>query len=86
MDYNMQMKNRLKRIEGQIRGVLNMMETEQDCKEVVSQMLAARNAIDRNIGVIVSKNLEDCLRLQIEKGEQTDDILKEAVDLFVKSR
>ena len=86
MEYNKEIKNRLKRIEGQIKGVLGMMEQGKDCKSVVSQLSAARNAIDRAIAVIVSTNLEHCLRESMEKGESTDSLVKEAVELFVKSR
>lgn len=63
-----------------------MMEEEQDCKDVVSQMAAVRSAIDRTIAVIVSDNLEKCVREQLEKGEETDTLIQEAVNLLVKSR
>ncbi|WP_028400283.1 metal-sensitive transcriptional regulator [Ectobacillus panaciterrae] len=87
MEYTQEMKNRLKRIEGQIRGVLRMLEEEKDCKEVVTQLSAARSAIDRTIGVIVGSNLEQCLRDQMEKGKYEErDLVKEAVQLLVKSR
>jgi DNA-binding FrmR family transcriptional regulator len=86
VEYNDQIKNRMKRIEGQVRGILRMMEEEKDCKELVGQMSAARNALDRAIGVIVSSNLEHCIREQIEKGEDTEKLIQEAVNLLVKSR
>jgi DNA-binding FrmR family transcriptional regulator len=79
---------RLRRIEGQIRGVLRMMEEGKDCKDVVVQMSAIRSAVDRVIAVIVCDNLEDCLREEIAKGESGDTkrLVLEAVDLLVKSR
>ena len=86
MEYSKEIKNRLKRIEGQIKGVLGMMEQGKDCKSVVAQLSAARNAIDRAMAVIVSSNLEHCIRENIEKGEQTEHLVKEAVELLVKSR
>ncbi|ANB56494.1 metal-sensitive transcriptional repressor family protein [Anoxybacillus sp. B7M1] len=86
MDYSKEIKNRLKRIEGQVKGVIGMMEQGKDCKSVVSQLAAARNAIDRAMAVIVSTNLEHCIRENIEKGEQTEQLVKEAVELLVKSR
>lgn len=86
MIYDDKVKNRLKRIEGQIRGILKMMDEEKECKDIVSQMSAVRTAIDRAIGVVVSSNLEQCVRAQIAKGEGTEDEIKEAVDLLVRSR
>lgn len=86
MVYDKKIENRLKRIEGQIRGVMNMMQEGKDCKEVVTQLSAVRSAIDRTMGVIVSTNLEQCIRENMETGEGTDTLVKEAVELLVKSR
>lgn len=86
MEYNDQMKNRVKRIEGQVKAILRMMEEEKDCRDIVVQMSAARNAMDRAIGLVVSSNLEQCVRTQIEKGEGTEELIQEAVNLLVKSR
>lgn len=87
MEYNDQMKNRVKRIEGQLRGILRMMEEGKDCKEVITQLSAARTAIDRTIGVVVSSNLVECVRNAEETGEHcTEELVKEAVNLLVKSR
>jgi DNA-binding FrmR family transcriptional regulator len=86
MNYNTQVKNRVKRLEGQLRGVLRMMEEGKDCKEVITQLSAARSAIERSIGLVVSANLVECVRAADEQGDETDEIIKEAVNLLVKSR
>ncbi|MEW4291030.1 metal-sensitive transcriptional regulator [Rossellomorea marisflavi] len=86
MNYDTQVKNRVKRLEGQLRGVLRMMEEGKDCKEVITQLSAARSAIERSIGLVVSANLVECVRAADEQGDETDEIIKEAVNLLVKSR
>lgn len=87
MDYNDQMKNRVKRIEGQLRGILRMMEENKDCKEVITQLSAARTAIDRTIGVVVSSNLVKCVQeANQQDGRSTEEIIQDAVNLLVKSR
>ncbi|WP_164668844.1 metal-sensitive transcriptional regulator [Virgibacillus doumboii] len=86
MNYDDQVKNRMKRIEGQIRGLLKAMEEGKECRDVVNQMTAARNALDRTAALIVSRNLEACIREEEESGRNSEDIIKEAVDLLVKSR
>ena len=86
MDYNDQMKNRVKRIEGQSRGILKMMEENKDCKEVITQLSATRTAIDRTIGVVVSSNLVECVQKAAETGQDTEKLVVEAVNLLVKSR
>ena len=86
MEYDKSIVNRLKRIEGQIKGVLNMIEQNKDCKDVITQLSASRTAIDRTMGLIVSMNLEQCVRENIENEENTRELVKEAVNLLVKSR
>ncbi|HLR07721.1 MAG TPA: metal-sensitive transcriptional regulator [Bacillota bacterium] len=86
MEYSDQVKNRVKRMEGQLRGVLKMMEENKNCKDVVTQLSAIRTALDRTIGVIVSSNLVDCVLDAQKNGKETDEIIEEAVNLFVKSK
>jgi len=86
MKYDDPVKNRIKRIEGQIRGILKMMEEDKDCKDVITQLSAVKSALDRTIGVIVSSNLVECVRNANENGQDAEDLVKEAVNLLVKSR
>jgi DNA-binding FrmR family transcriptional regulator len=88
MDYNYgeDIKRRLRRIEGQVRGVLKMMEEQKNCKEVVAQLSAVRNASDRAIAQIVAENLQRCLLEEQDAGGDTSKMVKEAVELLVKSR
>ncbi|MNO84969.1 Copper-sensing transcriptional repressor CsoR [compost metagenome] len=88
MDYNYsdEMKTRLRRIEGQVRGVLRMMEEGQSCKEVVAQLSAVRNASDKAIAQIVAENLHQCILAEQAEGNQnTEKMVKEAIALLVKS-
>lgn len=64
MEYTNQVKNRVKRMEGQLRGILKMMEDRKDCKAVITQLSAVRSAVDRTVGVIVSTNLLECVKRQ----------------------
>ncbi|MBZ6527251.1 metal-sensitive transcriptional regulator [Aerococcaceae bacterium DSM 111021] len=82
--YDKKVKNRLKRSEGQIRGVLNMMEEEKDCKDVVTQLSAIRTSVDRAIGLIVAENLAQCLTEENDK--ENSESIQEAINLIVKSR
>ncbi|WP_169082672.1 metal-sensitive transcriptional regulator [Paenibacillus sp. PL91] len=86
MKYDDDVKKRLKRIEGQARGVLNMMEEEKHCKDVVSQLSAIRSAADKAIAYIVAVNLEKCILEEIAAGKDTEKVVKEAMELLVKSR
>lgn len=79
-------KNRLKRVEGQVRGVLRMMEEEKECKELITQLTAIRSAVDKSIAVIVANNLEQCMLENQANGIDSKKLVEEAVQLLVKSR
>lgn len=86
MQYNDDMKRRLNRVEGQVRGVLRMMEEQKNCKDVVSQLSAVRSAIDKTMALVVAVNLEQCIREEQEQGGDTGKVVQEAVELLIKSR
>ena len=46
---------RLKRIEGQVRGIQKMIESERDCESILTQLAAARSAIE-GVGALVLNN------------------------------
>lgn len=85
-NYTEEMKKRLRRLEGQVRGVLRLMEEEKPCKEVVAQLSAVRNAADKAIAQIVAENLQKCILEEQAAGRDTGKLVQEAVDLLVKSR
>lgn len=53
--------NRLRRAQGQISGVIRLIEEGRDCKDVVTQLAAASKALDRAGFAIVSSGLQECL-------------------------
>ncbi|MEJ5187564.1 MAG: metal-sensitive transcriptional regulator, partial [Candidatus Geothermincolales bacterium] len=53
---------RLRRVEGQVRGVIRMVEEGKDCEEVLTQVAAARSAMDR-VGIqIITHRMRECLK------------------------
>jgi len=85
-NYTEEMKKRLRRLEGQVRGVLRIMDEEKPCKEVVAQLSAVRNAADKAIAQIVAENLQQCILEEQAAGRDTGKLVQEAVELLVKSR
>jgi len=53
--------NRLRRAQGQIGGVLRMIEEGRDCKDVVTQLAAANRALDRAGFAIIATGLKQCI-------------------------
>ncbi|WP_010289302.1 metal-sensitive transcriptional regulator [Kurthia massiliensis] len=85
MHYDAKVTVRLKKIEGQLRGILRMMEEEQDCKAIINQLSAVRSAADRTIGVVVTDNLVECMTDEDTVSVDKDILVKQAVDLLLKS-
>ncbi len=56
-----QIKDRLRRIEGQIRGIHKMVETRRPCADVVTQVLAARAALEKVAEEIIASHVDECL-------------------------
>lgn len=76
--------NRLKRSEGQIRGILKMMEEGKDCREVVTQLMAVRSSIDKVIGLVVTENLKQCMKA--EDIDLASEDMGKALEMIVKMR
>ena len=64
---------RLKRIEGQIRGLQKMVDGERDCEDIVTQLAAVRSAID-NVGALVLNNY---INICAPKGGEKDSEIYE---------
>lgn len=77
--------NRLKRAEGQMRGIARMIEEEKSCTDVVTQLSAVRASIDRLITLLVTENLMGCAEGGGPREENRRHI-EEAVALLMKSR
>jgi len=60
---------RLKRAEGQIRGIQKMVENGRDCESVITQLAAVRSAIEGVAGLILKNYMKICFR----KGEETEE-------------
>ena len=50
--------NRLKRAEGQMRGIQKMMIEGQDCYEMMIQLSAVRSSVDNIMGIMAAENLK----------------------------
>ena len=65
---------RLRRAEGQIRGVIAMLESGRDCAEVVTQLAAVSRALDRAGFKIIATGLRQCVTAEEDGREPTVDV------------
>src|SRR5260370_1110332 len=54
-------RNRLRRVGGQVRAIERMMSEGRSCEEIVTQLLAARSALDELTRVVLSERVSECL-------------------------
>lgn len=66
--------NRLKRIEGQVRGIQGMIEEERYCVEILTQVSAIQSALNSFNKVLLSNHIKSCVVQDIKDGRE------EAVD------
>jgi len=72
--------NRIKRAQGQLGGVLRMLEEGRECEDVVTQLAAVSRALDRAGFAIVATGLQQCLT----DGEGMDSLdVKKMEKLFL---
>jgi DNA-binding FrmR family transcriptional regulator len=62
---------RLRRAEGQIRGVIAMLESGRDCADVVTQLAAVSRALDRAGFKIIASGLQQCITASEDGEDQT---------------
>jgi DNA-binding FrmR family transcriptional regulator len=72
--------NRIKRAQGQLAGVLRLIEEGRDCEDVVTQLAAVSKALDRAGFAIVASGLQQCL----SAGDKLDSVdVKKMEKLFL---
>jgi len=86
MQYDKKLINRINRVQGQLNGVVKMMEDEKHCKDVITQLSASKGSLQRLMSIIVSENLVECVREADQSNEDATEQINEAIDLLVKSK
>ncbi|WP_120005064.1 metal-sensitive transcriptional regulator [Nesterenkonia muleiensis] len=76
--------NRLKRARGQLDSVINSVEDKGSCREVVTQLAAVSNALDRAGFLIVSGAMQHCITDPETAAEEEDGLtIEELEKLFL---
>jgi DNA-binding FrmR family transcriptional regulator len=73
---------RLRRAEGQIRGVIAMLESGRDCADVVTQLAAVSRALDKAGFKVIASGLQQCVTAQ-HAGEDQSANLERMEKLFL---
>lgn len=74
---------RLKRIEGQVKGIQKMVEEDKSCVDILTQVAAVRAAINKVGGIILERHSKDCMQNALS-AEQKEQALKSLIDTIQK--
>ncbi len=82
------LQNRLRRIEGQVRGVQRMVDEEAYCVDVLTQISSVVSALEKVGAILLKDHVEHCVRESIENGGlEADEKIEEltaAVERFLR--
>ncbi|GAA0177281.1 metal-sensitive transcriptional regulator [Clostridium sediminicola] len=82
---NKSIQNRLRRIEGQVKGIERMLDNEVCCKDILVQVAAVRAAVNK-VGTLILQNYaENCLLSDVkeERGEEVEQLVN-TITMFLK--
>jgi DNA-binding FrmR family transcriptional regulator len=89
-DNHQKLIHRLNRIQGQLNGVKNMIETDQKCMDVLKQIAAAHGAL-RSLGMVVLENhLKGCVSESMQGNQASNsqlnsqELIDDVISLFHK--
>jgi len=73
--------NRLRRVEGQARGLQRMIEEDRDCEDILTQLAATRAALDR-VGIyLITAKVRECL---LDDEDPSEVAVERALETFLK--
>ena len=75
---------RLRRIEGQIRGIQRMLEEDRECELVLTQLMAVRASIDQAGLLLMDAHIEKCLLKDLQADPARLDELREALKMWAR--
>ena len=77
-----QVMARLKRIEGQVRGLQRMIEGNRECEEVLTQLAAIRAAMQRVSAMVLARSVAKCLPERLSR--ETEAALRRLVETYAR--
>jgi DNA-binding FrmR family transcriptional regulator len=75
---------RLRRIEGQIRGIQKMIEERRDCHEIIGQLLASRAALDKVGLQLLNQELKYCFSEVYTSNPEKAKIIEETLKSLIR--
>ena len=77
------LKKRLRRIEGQVRGVQKMIDEDRECREILQQLAAVRSAVHQTTLLLVRSYASECL-LQPDASSSPEEMVESLIGVLDK--
>ncbi len=79
-----QLLNRLRSIEGHVRGIERMVENDHYCVDIIKQSLAVQRALDKVNGLILESHLQTCVTTAIrgDEPQERERVIGELLEVF----
>ena len=78
--------NRLRRIEGQVRGVQSMLSEERNCRDILQQLSAIRSAVQGVSKLLLEDYMSDCfVNLDEKSTDERDELIKDLIQIMGKN-
>jgi DNA-binding FrmR family transcriptional regulator len=74
---------RLKRVEGQVKGIQKMIEEDRYCNDILIQIAAVRSAINKVGGLILENHLKGCIKTSLVNNPE-EEVIDELINTMVK--
>jgi DNA-binding FrmR family transcriptional regulator len=83
-EYKQEMINRLKSIEGHVRGIQRMLEEDAYCIDIMNQNLAVQRALEKVNSLILERHLQTCVTTAIQGDDPAERqrVITEIMNVF----
>ncbi|MBQ4073121.1 MAG: metal-sensitive transcriptional regulator [Clostridia bacterium] len=81
-EYGKECITRLNRIDGQIKGIVKMIENGEECEKILVQLHACTCALKKTSNIILKNHLNTCVKESIERGEE--DVMQAFTQIIEK--
>lgn len=75
---------RLRKIEGQIKGIQKMVEEDKYCGDILIQIAAAKSALNNTGGLILENYMKTCINRDIIDGDNSEESIQKLINIMVK--
>jgi CsoR family transcriptional regulator, copper-sensing transcriptional repressor len=83
-EYTLGIINRLKSIEGHVRGIQRMLEEGAYCMDIINQSMAVQRALEKVNGLILERHLQTCVTTAIQGDDplERERVIEEILSVF----